>query len=236
MTVNVFFDLDMTLAYRILMWTDTVRELLLEECIVVKESDIKPFNIGNGYPWNMPELSHKEFFKGKSFWEHIEDYMIEGLLERDICSYEVARRVADKFRDRYLDIAYWRIFPDTIPAIRAIRSRGYGVHLISNHVPECKQLLDALHLTELFDSITLSPEVGYEKPNHKIFEHALIGHEGEFNIMIGDNYNADIVGGLGANMHPILVRKRNKNGYRYYAPNLKDIVAKIDEVIENETR
>lgn len=53
MAVNIYFDFDMTLAYRIMMWTDTVRELLLEECVVVKREDIRPFYTFNGYPWNL---------------------------------------------------------------------------------------------------------------------------------------------------------------------------------------
>ena len=35
MAVNIYFDFDMTLAYRIMMWTDTVRELLLEELSLI---------------------------------------------------------------------------------------------------------------------------------------------------------------------------------------------------------
>ena len=236
MAINVFFDLDMTLVYRIIMWTGTVRELLLEECVYTDEKDIKPFWLDGGYPWCYPELSHEEFFKGEGFWEHIEKYIVTGLLERNITNEEIAVRVAKRFRDRFLEQSYWRVFSDTIPTIEKLRARGYGVHLISNNVPECRDILDFLGITDLFDSLTLSYEIGYEKPNRKIFEHALRGHEKDINIMVGDNYTADIEGGLGASMLAIMVRKPNTHNYKYYINDLSTLTDMIDEVITNEIR
>ena len=236
MAINVYFDLDMTLVYRIIMWTGTVQELLLEECVVTREEDIKPFWEDGGYPWCYPELSHEEFFKGEGFWEHIEKYIVCGLLERNITSEDIATRVAKRFKDKFLEPSYWRVFGDTIPTINKLKTNGYGVHLISNNIPECRDILAFLGITDLFDSLTLSYEIGYEKPNRKIFEAALSGHKKDINIMVGDNYNADILGAKGAGMLAIMVRKPNTMGYKYYLPDLSNLDSMIEEVINNEIR
>lgn len=236
MAVNIYFDFDMTIAYRIMMWTDTVRELLLEECVVVKKEEIKPFYTFNGYPWNCPELSHEEFLKGKSWWQNSKDFLIEGLIERNLTDYETAKRVADRFPERFADIRYWRVLKDSVPAINELKELGYTVNILSNHVPEARDIIDSLGLTPLFDRIVLSAEVGYEKPNPKIFAYALQGRENDINIMVGDNYKADIEGAINAGMKAILVREKNVHGYRYYLPDLKRLTSMIQEVINNETR
>lgn len=235
MGVNIYFDFDMTLGYRIMMWTDTVRELLLEECVVVKREDIRPFYTFNGYPWNRPDLSHKEFFNGKGWWQNSQDFLIEGLLERNLADEATARRVADKFPSRFADIRYWRLFNDTLPAIKKLKSLGYTVNILSNHVPEAREIITKLGIIDEFDRVILSSEVGYEKPNETIFRIATFGRENDINIMVGDNYNADIIGALNAGMKAILVREKNAKNYRYYLKDFSKLDIMIDEVIKNET-
>ena len=59
MNINIYFDFDMTLGYRIMMWRDTVRELLLEEGVVADAGGIRIFSDGKGSPWSLPSLTHE---------------------------------------------------------------------------------------------------------------------------------------------------------------------------------
>lgn len=235
MAVNIYFDFDMTLAYRIMMWTDTVRELLLEECVVVKREDIRPFYTFNGYPWNRPDLSHEEFFKGKEWWQNSKDFLIEGLIEKGLTDEATARRVADKFPSRFADIRYWRLFSDTLPAVKKLKELGYSVNILSNHVPEAREIITKLGIIDEFDRVILSSEVGYEKPNEAIFKIAVYGRENDINVMVGDNFNADVKGAINAGMKAILVRESNSGNYKYYLKDLSGLDAMIEEVINNET-
>jgi putative hydrolase of the HAD superfamily len=46
---------------------------------------------------------------------------------------------------------------------------NYKIALISNYPPHLREKLNAQNLTELFDEIIISSEVGYQKPDPKIF-------------------------------------------------------------------
>jgi len=59
----------------------------------------------------------------------------------------------------------------------------------------------------LFESVIDSRIVGYEKPDPRIFEHALnvSGASPETTLHIGDLYHADVVGARAAGIHALLL-------------------------------
>jgi putative hydrolase of the HAD superfamily len=67
----------------------------------------------------------------------------------------------------------WRVFPDVVEALAAARTRGWHVGVISNWDARLRPLLERLDLARHFDSITISCEVGAEKPDARIFHAAL---------------------------------------------------------------
>lgn len=235
MNVNLFFDFDMTLGYRIMMWRDTVRELLLEEGVVVSVDDIRSFSDGRGYPWSLPHLTHEEFLQGKSWWANTEEFLLESLLM--ITDSKRAERAAARFRAKYIDMKYWGIFPDTIPTLAQLKSKGYKLYILSNHVPEATNIIKNLGISDYMEHIFISADIGAEKPNPLIYHKALsITDEGDYNIMIGDNYEADIEGALNGGFHnAILVRKKNEYNYPLYCRYLEDIDP-IIEGVKNENR
>jgi putative hydrolase of the HAD superfamily len=60
-------------------------------------------------------------------------------------------------------------------------------------------------LLPFFDKIITSEKVGVKKPNPKIFEYAMeiSGALSNESIMIGDNFEADILGAINAGMQAI---------------------------------
>lgn len=235
MAINLFFDFDMTLGYRIMMWRDTVKELLLEEGATVSVDDIKSFSEGKGYPWSSPFKKHKEFFKGKEWWQYVEEFIHKSLI--DIVDDKRAVSVSKKFKDRYLDFRYWGVFPDTLLTLKELKNKGYKLYILSNHVPEAKDLINKMGLTHFFEKIFISADLGVEKPNPEIYKIALsYTNKIDYNIMIGDNYEADIKGSINAGFNnAILVRKPNIYNYPYYSRYLNGIMDIIKELI-NENR
>ena len=102
-------------------------------------------------------------------------------------------------------------------------------------MPEAREIITKLGIIDEFDRVILSSEVGYEKPNEAIFKIAVYGRENDINIMVGDNFNADVKGALNAGMKAILVRESNSGNYKYYLKDLSGLDAMIEEVINNET-
>ncbi|MEW7292302.1 YjjG family noncanonical pyrimidine nucleotidase [Aquimarina sp. 2304DJ70-9] len=73
----------------------------------------------------------------------------------------------------------------------------YDLHIITNGFKEVQnQKLSSSGIRHYFKTITDSEEVGVKKPNPFIFEHAIkvSGAHTTNSIMIGDNYEADILG------------------------------------------
>ena len=74
---------------------------------------------------------------------------------------------------------------------------NYELHIITNGFNEVQfQKLENSNLNNYFKEIITSEEVGVKKPNPKIFEFALEKANATFqeSLMIGDNWEADIMG------------------------------------------
>ncbi|MCW4049990.1 MAG: HAD family hydrolase [Candidatus Bathyarchaeota archaeon] len=99
-------------------------------------------------------------------------------------------------------------FPETQGVLAALRGK-YKLGVITNymHGPTCRDVFDKLGYEDIFDSLIVSEEVGYRKPAKIIFEEALrdIDSKPETCVMVGDMYDADIVGANGIGMRSVLI-------------------------------
>jgi HAD superfamily hydrolase (TIGR01549 family) len=96
--------------------------------------------------------------------------------------------------------------------LRALRAR-YKLGLITNfaYPPTIYKLLERFRLGQFFDSVVISGEVGWVKPNPKIFQFALSALElkAEQCVFIGDDVEADINGAKGVGMKAILLSQKD---------------------------
>lgn len=65
------------------------------------------------------------------------------------------------------------VYPDTLPTVHALQSRGTRVALISNCSASTRPVVERLGLDAAFDAVILSFEVGARKPQPAIYEAAL---------------------------------------------------------------
>jgi len=89
----------------------------------------------------------------------------------------------------------------------------YTLHIISNGFKETTLTkMDLSKLNPYFSNVIISEDVGVNKPNPIIFEHALNRAKAskEESIMIGDSLEADIYGALNFGMEAIFFNPLNK--------------------------
>lgn len=114
---------------------------------------------------------------------------------------------AEDFADQYVEIAPYKthLFPDTHEVLSYLQNK-YKLHLITNGF---KEVLDKkikyTNLEHYFDLILSAEDVGVNKPHPLVFETALtrtnaIASE---SLMIGDSYEADILGAKNVGMHTL---------------------------------
>jgi HAD superfamily hydrolase (TIGR01509 family) len=119
---------------------------------------------------------------------------------------ELLRELGVENADAFIDAEHevWRPAHEILASAQALldslRSRGLKTGLVANSWPDPARLLradvEAFGLSELFDVIVFSEEVGFRKPQPEIFLHALeqLGVEPEQAMFVGDRLDTDVQG------------------------------------------
>lgn len=95
-----------------------------------------------------------------------------------------------------------KLVPHALEVCKYLKSK-YRLFILSNGFREVQsQKLDNSGLTPYFEKVILSEDAHIQKPNREIFRYALKTTNSRLNesLMIGDSWDADIVGGKNAGM------------------------------------
>lgn len=101
------------------------------------------------------------------------------------------------------------LIPGMADAVRTLRANGYPLAIVADARANTPlNVLQQHHLLDLFDSVTISENVGAEKPDARIFLHALDAlHIAEDDyprvMMVGNNLERDIVGANGLGLRSV---------------------------------
>lgn len=92
-----------------------------------------------------------------------------------------------------------KLFPDVPGTLRWLRGMGYRLGAVTNRGysgPRFHKELRELGLSDLFEILVISCDVGYMKPHPRIFQHSLerMGLEPHETVMVGDDLRADVEG------------------------------------------
>ena len=139
--------------------------------------------------------------------------------------------LAEQLGQGYIEISPYQtnLLPKTIETLTSLKADGFEMHIITNGFKEVQHIkLEKSGLTNFFDVILCSEEVGKNKPAKVVFDHALQcadANPGE-SIMIGDDYLVDIVGAEKAGMQGILF-----DPYKSYKEGTHEWhINKLDEI------
>lgn len=203
----ILWDFDGTLAYREGLWSGCLAEVLQEKepGAGITRDDVRPL-LHNGFPWHTPDKAHPELNTPEAWWEVVEALLFEACLQLGLPEAK-ARTYARETHERYIDLAGFRLFDDTLPVLSDLKARGWRHVILSNHVPELRDIVDGLKLASLVDDALSSAVTGYEKPNPRAFElgREAAGYPDQI-WMVGDNPDADVRGAESVGIPAILVR------------------------------
>ncbi len=99
----------------------------------------------------------------------------------------------------------WELYPETLPVLQTLQQEGIRLGVISNFDSRLLPVLRQLQLDPYFSSITLSTQVGYAKPDAKIF-HTALKAQGILSGQawhIGDSYSQDYLGAKAAGLNAL---------------------------------
>jgi putative hydrolase of the HAD superfamily len=223
----VLLDFDGTLAWREGLWSGCAIEVLDEHEPghgVAVESIREGMH--GAYPWNRAHQAHPELSEPELWWAAIEARMAAAL-EQAGAQVGQGAALARAMRERFIDHSVgWQLFEDTIPSLEALRSAGWQMAVLSNHVPELAQIVAGLGVDGFFDAVFTSAAIGYEKPHAEAFAHALKACGSPSRVwMVGDNPVADVAGAEAAGISAILVR--GEGAASRSVPGLAEAVALV---------
>jgi HAD superfamily hydrolase (TIGR01549 family) len=103
------------------------------------------------------------------------------------------------------------VFPDAVPTLRSLRERGVRLAIVSNWHCGLAHYVAELSLAPYFDHVIGSADVGFGKPDPRIFEAArvLLGVPAGSILHVGDTYADDYIGGRSAGYQAALLSRRD---------------------------
>jgi putative hydrolase of the HAD superfamily len=126
-----------------------------------------------------------------------------------------------KVYDQFRDDRGWVLFPETRETLAELKSRNLKLGVISNFDSRVYEVLRHLDILTFFDTVTISSETGYAKPDPEIFEAAIraLGFAASRVLLIGDSLRDDVQAGLRAGIHSLLIDRKD----RYSNPGVSKI-------------
>jgi putative hydrolase of the HAD superfamily len=126
----------------------------------------------------------------------------------------------------------WRLYPETIETLAALKQRGMPLAVISNFDSRLVRILNGLNVGASFAQIFVSSAVGYAKPQPQIFKIALasLGIAPEQALHIGDSEANDLQGAHNAGVRALLIDRdlTADTAPQHRVNNLREILDHLD--------
>jgi len=142
----------------------------------------------------------------------------------------IANELADEYVKRTSEHAY--LFPGTMELLSYLKDKGYILSVMTNGFKEAQYPKIARSgLGPYFEYLFISEEIGYNKPDIRIFEFALKKMDANPDevLFVGDSGSFDIEGAAGAGMDQVFFNPRiepsaNKKAATYRISELSELM------------
>ena len=202
---HLFFDLDHTL------WDfDKNSEFAFET--IFKERDFK-ISLDDFLKIYIPRNQHywKLYQVNQISHEELRYFRLKDVF--DALKFEVSDAIIHQLSEDYINYLpeYNHLFDGAIEILDYLKP-NYKLHIITNGFASVQsKKLNNSNIVHYFDTITNSEMAGVKKPHPTIFDFALslANASKEESLMIGDSYEADIIGAQEAGIEAIFFNEQN---------------------------
>lgn len=202
---DVFFDLDHTL------WDfDRNSALTFKKIFEINNLDVDLHHfISNYEPIN---LKYWKLYREEQIGK--QELRFVRLNETfEVIGFSVDENIINKLSEDYIAhlTSFNYLFDNTFEILNYLHP-NYNLHIITNGFDEVQhKKLTNSNINQYFKTVTNSEMVGVKKPNPRIFNYALTLAEANIknSIMIGDSYEADIIGAKNIGMDVIFFDVNN---------------------------
>ncbi len=220
---HIFFDLDNTL------WDHRKNAYLTLKTIFEREK------IKEKYHLNFEDF-HKEYFTiNEHLWAQIRDGKIDKIHLRKHRFYDSFlffgidnMELSQYFESHFLDeiLAYNHLVEGCLEVLDYLKTKNYRLHILSNGFHEVThRKVNESGISQYFDTVTSADEINIRKPQPEIFQLAInkAHAKTEESIMIGDDWIADIEGGLSFGMEVVFFDVFNDDLYQEKVRTIKKL-------------
>ncbi len=125
------------------------------------------------------------------------------------------------------------LMPHALKLLQYLES-DYNMYILSNGLAAIQEVkIKSCGIGKYFKKIFLSDNIGYYKPDRRIFEYALKSVNARKNesIMIGDNFATDIAGAKNTGMHQIYLTSNQTETLPFLPTYMVQSLAEIKEIL-----
>ena len=141
--------------------------------------------------------SDKSTFEGdeRGFWRMIVSRTFEGF-----CPKEIHDSLFEELWETFAEGKCWRLAEGAADTLQVLGTRGYRLAVLSNNDSRLRPVLRDLGVSDLFEELFISSEIGFEKPSPEIFQEVerVLGTTPKEMFHLGDSYSRDVKGALSA--------------------------------------
>jgi len=231
---GIIFDMDDTLVA-----FDAVTDKSWEE--VCKKYEQKNPSLKWNKLFNTIKLLSNEYWKdperhriGRNNIEEVRRNILKKVfIKLGIKNQEDAVYIADEYSKVRLNNMY--LFPETISVLEKLKKKNYTLLLMTNGDNKGQRdKIKKFCLEKYFNHILIEGELGYDKPDDRIFKKAtnLINLKPEHIMIVGDNFDWEILPGKNYGFKAVWINKRNIPVDNYKKKTADAIIYNLNELYD----
>ncbi len=220
----LFWDFDGTLVYPNKRFIDTFLNSARGICFSREDVENHFLSI---YPWLNFDVSYPD--KTGDEWWNTFLANISPLFKKYNVSDTDAEKIRADFKSAMICKNTYTLYEDAKEVLSTLKKRGWVHYILSNNYPELSQIVENFGISDMFEEVIVSSNVGFEKPRQELYAYALArANHPENAYMIGDNPIADIKGGNAAGLKTVLVHREDSDEANYICKTLTELLDIVD--------